>query len=206
MPLRCCPQGPLVVSGDKLLIPGGRSVPACYDRHTGELLYYQLADNGKKGGGAIVAANDKLLFNGGAIFDLATEKYLGPCGEHTVFDQGRLYDFFDRELRISDLKSAEIKTTETLDRKGAKTKSTKWSMPLADCDAQRTTCLIKAVRRSLSVLKKQFPLMPRQAKARLRSSLSINCRSRVRRMQSSLPTSGCMSRRWMASFTVTDLR
>jgi len=139
------PQGPLAVSGDKLLIPGGRSVPACYDRHTGELLYYQLAENGKKGGGAIVAANDKLLFNGGAIFDLATEKYLGPCGEHVVFDQGRLYDFFDRELRISDLKSAEIKTTETVDRKGAKIKSTKWSMPtLADLDAQRTTCLIKA--------------------------------------------------------------
>ena len=26
------PQGPLVISGDKLLVPGGRSVPACYDR------------------------------------------------------------------------------------------------------------------------------------------------------------------------------
>ena len=29
------PQGPLVVAGDKLLLPGGRSVPACYDRKTG---------------------------------------------------------------------------------------------------------------------------------------------------------------------------
>ena len=41
------PQGALVVRGDKLLVPGGRSVPACYDRHTGKLLYYQLAENAK---------------------------------------------------------------------------------------------------------------------------------------------------------------
>lgn len=139
------PQGPLAVSGDKLLIPGGRSVPACYDRHTGELLYYQLAENGKKGGGAFVSANDKFLFNGGAVFDLETEKYLGVCGEHTAFAGGRLYDFFDRELRVSDLKGADSKTTETVDRKGVKTKSTKWTLPtLAKIDAQRTTCLIKA--------------------------------------------------------------
>lgn len=139
------PQGPLAVSGDKLLIPGGRSVPACYDRHTGELLYYQLAENGKKGGGAFASANDKFLFNGGAVFELETEKYLGPCGEQTAFAAGRLYDFFDKELRVSDLKGAGNKTTETVDRKGVKTKSTKWTLPtLAKIDAQRTTCLIKA--------------------------------------------------------------
>ncbi len=100
------PQGQLVVSGDKLLIPGGRSVPACYDRHTGELLYYELAENGKKGGGAAVAANDKFLFNGGAVFDLKSEKYLGPCGEQAAFSAGRLYDYFDGDLRISDLDGA----------------------------------------------------------------------------------------------------
>src|ERR1043165_4971318 len=50
------PQGPLVAIGDKLLIPGGRSVPACFDRDTGKLLRYQLAENGKKGGGTEVAA------------------------------------------------------------------------------------------------------------------------------------------------------
>ena len=37
------PQGTFVVAGDKLLIPCGRSMPACFDRHTGELLYYHLA-------------------------------------------------------------------------------------------------------------------------------------------------------------------
>src|SRR5205823_11870477 len=34
------PQGPLVVVGDVLLLPGGRSVPACYDRKTGKMLRY----------------------------------------------------------------------------------------------------------------------------------------------------------------------
>jgi len=37
------PQGSLVVAGDRLLVPGGRSVPACFDRKTGELLYNRLA-------------------------------------------------------------------------------------------------------------------------------------------------------------------
>src|SRR5262249_35102963 len=39
------PQGHLVVGGDRLLIPGGRSVPACYDLKTGKLLRYQLAEH-----------------------------------------------------------------------------------------------------------------------------------------------------------------
>ena len=41
------PQGRLVAVGDRLLVPGGRSVPACYDRHTGKLLHFRLADNSK---------------------------------------------------------------------------------------------------------------------------------------------------------------
>src|SRR5687768_11479702 len=75
------PQGPLVAIGDKLLIPGGRSVPACYDRRDGRMLYYALAENGKRGGGSAVFAAGDMLFNGGAAFDLATEKYLGAAGD-----------------------------------------------------------------------------------------------------------------------------
>ena len=36
------PQGALAVAGDRLLVPGGRSVPACFDRAGGEQLYYHL--------------------------------------------------------------------------------------------------------------------------------------------------------------------
>ena len=34
------PQGSIVAVGDKLLVPCGRSVPACFDRRTGELVYF----------------------------------------------------------------------------------------------------------------------------------------------------------------------
>jgi len=52
------PQGTLVVSGDKLLVPCGRSVPACFDRRTGELLYYRLAEYNKTGGAFVCAQNN----------------------------------------------------------------------------------------------------------------------------------------------------
>ena len=114
------PQGPLVVQGERLLVPGGRSVPACSDRHTGQLQYYQLAENGKRGGGWSVAAVDELLLNGGAVFDLRNEKYLGALGSLQVFDSARLYDYRSGALRVLDLDSSKIKLVETVDRKGAK--------------------------------------------------------------------------------------
>ena len=36
------PQGGLVVVGDYLLVPGGRSVPAAFDRNTGEFRHFLL--------------------------------------------------------------------------------------------------------------------------------------------------------------------
>jgi outer membrane protein assembly factor BamB len=62
------PQGALVISGDTLIVPGGRSIPACYDRRTGKFLHYRLADNNKRGGGSAVAASGELIFNGGDAF------------------------------------------------------------------------------------------------------------------------------------------
>ena len=56
------PQGPMVAVGDRLIIPGGRSVPACFDRLTGKLLYFHLAQYNKTGG-AFVAADEGRFFN-----------------------------------------------------------------------------------------------------------------------------------------------
>lgn len=139
------PQGPLVAIGSKLLIPGGRSVPACYDRSTGRLLYYQLAENGKSGGGAAVAAVDQLFFNGGAAFDLETEKYLGAVGNLLAFADGRLYDFRDGAVRVQDLATSQVKVVDTIDRKGVKTKVAKWTMQeLGRAETPKLTSLIKA--------------------------------------------------------------
>ncbi len=139
------PQGPLVVSGEHLLIPGGRSVPACYDRRTGKLLRYQLAENGKKGGGYEVTAAGRIFLNGGAAFDIATEKFLGPVGQPVVATHDTLYAVAKDTLKAFDVKNAQLKETDSVDRKGKKTKTVKWSAKeLAALKVGPLDCLIRA--------------------------------------------------------------
>ena len=67
------PQGAMAVSGGRLVVPCGRSVPACFDRRTGELLYYHLSGspgheggsgaNRKLEGGSGVAATERFFLN-----------------------------------------------------------------------------------------------------------------------------------------------
>jgi len=66
------PQGYLVVAGDRLIVPSGRSRPACYDRSTGRLVYYK---QGWKYGEWHVSALDHVYFNGGSTYDVATGVY-----------------------------------------------------------------------------------------------------------------------------------
>lgn len=139
------PQGPLVVVGDKLLIPGGRSTPACLDRHTGKLLRYQLAANSKRGGGSEVVASGKLFFNGGAAFDLETQKYLADYGKQVVLAPGAAYIYSAGMCRAYDAASAEEREEEAVDAKGKRKKSARWSMPeIASCKIPPAETLIKA--------------------------------------------------------------
>jgi outer membrane protein assembly factor BamB len=46
------PQGALAAIGEKLLVPGGRSVPGCFDLGTGKLRYFFLGGSKIKGGRA----------------------------------------------------------------------------------------------------------------------------------------------------------
>jgi outer membrane protein assembly factor BamB len=139
------PQGALVAIGDRLLVPGGRSVPACYDRATGKLLYYQLAENAKRGGGSSVAAVDQLIFNGGAAFDVQAESYLGAIGEHLAFGDGQLFDYFNREVRAQNLSTSQVKRENAIDRKGAKIIAAKWSIDQSGkCAVPALTALIKS--------------------------------------------------------------
>jgi outer membrane protein assembly factor BamB len=101
------PQGPLVISGDRLLVPGGRSIPACLDRRTGKLLRFQLAENNKRGGGAEVCTQGDLFFNGGAAFDFATQKYLRDFSKHVVLTPGAIYAFRDGACRAYDSPKVE---------------------------------------------------------------------------------------------------
>jgi outer membrane protein assembly factor BamB len=71
------PQGALVATKETLVVPGGRSVPAVFDRKNGELRYFELNAGGKGTGGSFVAATDEHFFvhtreKGTREFDLAT--------------------------------------------------------------------------------------------------------------------------------------
>ncbi|TKG91506.1 hypothetical protein EYV94_20995 [Puteibacter caeruleilacunae] len=56
------PQGTLAINGDYLFVPGGRSVPGCFDKKTGEFKYYHLAAS-KKSGGAFVCTKGDYFVN-----------------------------------------------------------------------------------------------------------------------------------------------
>ncbi|MCB1125836.1 MAG: PQQ-binding-like beta-propeller repeat protein, partial [Verrucomicrobiae bacterium] len=90
------PQGALVATEQVLLVPGGRSVPAAFDRATGELLHFEINAGGKGNGGSFVAASDAEYFvhtrkRGVRAFDLKTgRKTAFACNEPVLAD-GRLY-------------------------------------------------------------------------------------------------------------------
>ena len=56
------PQGALVATESLLLVPGGRSVPAVFDRASGEQRYFELNAGGKGTGGSFVAADQQHFY------------------------------------------------------------------------------------------------------------------------------------------------
>jgi outer membrane protein assembly factor BamB len=64
-------QGHLALTGNTLLVPTGRAVPAALDRTDGALRYFHL-QQGRAEGGSEVTAIDGWHFNGGTAFDTAT--------------------------------------------------------------------------------------------------------------------------------------
>ncbi|HEV8293100.1 MAG TPA: PQQ-binding-like beta-propeller repeat protein, partial [Tepidisphaeraceae bacterium] len=77
------PQGNLAVMGEKLLVPNGRSLPACYDKKTGRMIYFPL--NNKFGGDNVVVAKD-WFFTGDIAFDLTNGKAAAYVRPNPVID------------------------------------------------------------------------------------------------------------------------
>ncbi|MBD3183947.1 PQQ-binding-like beta-propeller repeat protein [Candidatus Poribacteria bacterium] len=149
------PQGTFVISGDKLLIPCGRSVPACFDVNTGELLYYHLSRYNKTGG-AFVCASDKYFINYHrdyvtSIYDIATgDIVISRFGKVPVMTNDMLYSIGD-EVKAYDLES--IKTEEknkrlVVDKKEGKAKTVLEKRTVIDelwsCNVDATGDLIKS--------------------------------------------------------------
>jgi len=88
------PQGQLVAAGELLLVPGGRSCPAAFDRRSGEFRYFDFGAKGQ--GGSFVAADDSRYFvhtrvRGTVSFHLKDGKAAGFQVNEPVLADGLVY-------------------------------------------------------------------------------------------------------------------
>jgi len=125
------PQGSFTISGDKLLVAGGRSVPAAFDTGTGEELYYHLAASGKTGG-AFSCGNDRVFFNhhrdrATVMYDSKTGNRIGPyplgypvIDGNTVYFSGTniIAANLDANNKLDTLWTADIPATNDMIKAG----------------------------------------------------------------------------------------
>ena len=163
------PQGYLLCSGDLLLVPTGRSVPAAFDRRTGSLLYYRPAATQWSGSSWAAVAGD-LFFNpkhvrgpdvdiylgeadlqpGDAVaaYSLSTGRQLWelPDTHRVLVAEGTLYALGGGQVQAIDLES--WRTTKDLSA------SAKWTVPHARgyCLALADTALLVGGRGSITAL------------------------------------------------------
>lgn len=85
------PQGYLAVTGDRLLVPNGRAIPACLDGKTGKLLYYNLSKNAKKES-YHVSTTGGVFLNSGLLYDLdGGARIKGTLSQDAALDSGAIY-------------------------------------------------------------------------------------------------------------------
>lgn len=106
------PQGALVATAKHLLVPGGRSVPAVFDRPTGEFQYFHLTESGKGTGGSTVMASDTEFFvhtrkRGTRAHELATGKRTSFILNEPVIGHGHYYAASDYPSNLMAVVVAE---------------------------------------------------------------------------------------------------
>ena len=113
------PQGALTASGEGLLVPGGRSVPAFFERRTGDQRYYHLADQNKTGGSFVCAAG-RVFFNHYrdqvcSMYDLDTGLPLVQKIGMQPVPAGETFYFGGKTVRAYDAKRLQQKARWTVD-------------------------------------------------------------------------------------------
>ena len=127
------PQGYLAATKDRLIVAGGRTIPAVYDRHTGRFLHYNVASRkmGSKGGGGYqVSAAGNYYLNRGAAYRMDNGHFLQGIDALVTTDQAVV----GRDGSGICAYSTRWEEHEETDRKGKKTKKIRikkiWSTPL----------------------------------------------------------------------------
>ena len=90
------PQGALVATKEFLVVPGGRSVPAVFERSNGKLRYFEINAGGKGTGGSFVVADDQRFYvhtrlKGTRAFDLKTGVKTAFMPNEPVLADGIVY-------------------------------------------------------------------------------------------------------------------
>jgi outer membrane protein assembly factor BamB len=110
------PQGYLVISGDRLLVPNGRAVAAGLRRSDGKLLYFHHSSNGHNGK-YFAAARGKHFYNSYSIFKLFNGAPLERLMSTPVLGSKAIY-FVDGNRSGSGLLSWSYKNDQGLGRYG----------------------------------------------------------------------------------------
>ncbi len=128
------PQGYLAAAGDTVIVPGGRSQPALLDRATGKMRYFEFG--AKSSGGYDVLANDRVYAVSDNLYRLSDGLDLGPVAAN-VLDGEWLFGIGTGGTILVQSTEGEVKTTESVDRRGRKEKKTtftpraKWQIKTA---------------------------------------------------------------------------
>ncbi len=116
-------QGYLLAKNERVYVPTGRAVPAVFDRADGQLLYYHLQKNQKRGGSWAILA-DRFLLNSGCLFDqqsgdLVSQLGLGSAAalpDGIVRAEGRsLGQFQWADVKVPD-RRGELVSQRTMER------------------------------------------------------------------------------------------
>ncbi len=117
------PQGYLAATEDRLLVAGGRTVPAVFDRQTGTLLHFNLESRrmGSNGGGGYdVLAGDNFFINRGKLYRLEDGEFVISAGAG-IHGEGALFGLDGDQLCAFEPAWKEV---EKKDRRGRTRKET----------------------------------------------------------------------------------
>ncbi|NLX54950.1 MAG: PQQ-binding-like beta-propeller repeat protein [Planctomycetaceae bacterium] len=123
------PQGYLTVNDTTLLVSGGLTVPAAFDRQTGRFLYYRpgVRELGKDIGSFDVLLGPDWFANRGRVQRLQDGEPLVAAPVDIVTPHGT-YGIAGKQLVASQLQVVEHVAT-TVDRKGKAKHATTWKLP-----------------------------------------------------------------------------
>lgn len=108
------PQGYLATSGDRLIVPGGLTVPAVFSRTTGALQFFDPSSRvaGNSIGGFEVAVCRDWYFNRTEIYERTKGALHGRTGHDVVTPDGRIATVRRDELHVAWLPESGTKPVE----------------------------------------------------------------------------------------------